>query len=158
MRRETTVSRLVRLVLPALMRLRQLGFRSRPVWQMFRRTGTVTAEQRDTSWTWTAHSGETMQAEAGDWAVADGGGGTWSVRDDIFRASYQHINGNLWRRIGIVHARPARAGETVETLEGRVTAANGDWVVRGERGEKWTMSAAEFTRRYEGPFERHSGD
>ena len=34
------------------------------------------------------------------------------------------------------------------TLEGRVTAAEGDWVVRGEQGEKWPVPADEFARRY----------
>lgn len=42
--------------------LRQLGYRSRPVWQSFDRVGTVRAEQRDGPWTWTSPSGATMQA------------------------------------------------------------------------------------------------
>ena len=38
--------------------LRQLGYRSRPVWQQFTRVGTVNAEQRNTPWTWTSRSGQ----------------------------------------------------------------------------------------------------
>ena len=73
-----------------LTRLRELGYRSRPVpkdstWQQFRRTGTVRAEQRSEPWSWTTQSGETVQAQAGDWAVRQSDGDDpWSVRDDIF--------------------------------------------------------------------------
>jgi len=127
--------------------LRQLGYRSRPVWQPFTRRGTVTAEQRNTPWTWTSRSGQSMQADAGDWRVqADGE--TWSVRDDIFRVSYQHVDGNQWQRRGSVFARPAQPGETIETLEGPTPAADGDWVVRGADGEEWPIPAREFADRY----------
>ena len=127
--------------------LRQLGYRSRPVWRPFTRVGTVIAEQRNTRWTWTSQSGETMQANAGDWQVEDDGE-TWSVRDDIFRTSYEHVAGNQWRRRGDVLARPARPGETIETLEGATTAADGDWVVRGAGGEEWPVPARDFAERY----------
>jgi len=134
-----------------LMRLRELGYRSRPVWERYRRAGTVTAEQRSSAWTWTSSNGETMQANAGDWSVQDGDGDSWSVRDDIFRATYQPIDGNRWRRTGFVDARRARGRETIQTLEGPATTADGDWVLRGEKGDLWTMPSDEFARRYEGP-------
>ncbi|WP_197503236.1 hypothetical protein [Mycobacterium sp. 1245111.1] len=127
--------------------LRQLGFRSRPVWQRFTRVGTVIAEQQNAPWTWTSDSGHTMHANAGDWRLrADGE--TWSVRDKEFRASYKHVDGDQWRRHGTVSARPARPGEIIETLEGPNTAGDGDWVVRGESGEQWPVPAQEFAERY----------
>jgi hypothetical protein len=130
-----------------LWKLRQLGYRSRPVWKRFTRIGTVTGEQRSTPWTWTSPSGQTMQANAGDWHVqADGR--TWSVREDIFRTSYEHVDGNQWRRRGDVFARPAQPSETIKTLEGPTTAADGDWVVRGADGEEWPVPAQEFAERY----------
>jgi hypothetical protein len=132
-----------------LLQLRELGYRSRPVWEPFRRNGTVTAEQRSSAWTWTARSGQTMRAAAGDWALQDAGGDNWSVRDDIFRESYQQVGEGRWRRTGVVHARPARVGETIGTLEGPVTAAPGDWVVRGTDGELWPVSSDRFAQRYE---------
>ena len=107
-----------------LIKLRELGYRSRPVsndsaWQQFQRIGTVVAEQKPEPWTWTAKSGETLKAGAGDWVVREGDvGDAWSVRDDIFRARYDHIDGDRWRRHGVVIARPAHGGEVVETLEG----------------------------------------
>jgi hypothetical protein len=127
--------------------LRQLGYRSRPVWQPFTRCGTVIAKQVSTPWTWTSSSGHTMQADAGDWQV-QAGGEIWSVRDDIFRNSYKHVDGDQWQRRGTVLARPAQPGETVETLEGPTTAADGDWVVRGDDGEEWPVPAREFAERY----------
>ncbi|HZU49089.1 MAG TPA: hypothetical protein VFA16_17815 [Mycobacterium sp.] len=127
--------------------LRQLGYRSRPLWQPFVRSGTVTAEQRSTPWTWTSKTGDTMRANAGDWAVHQDGE-TWSVNDEIFRATYEHVGGRTWRRRGRVLARPAQPGEKVETLEGCATASEHDWVVRGADGEEWPVSGDVFAQRY----------
>jgi hypothetical protein len=152
-RLKTALSSLV----ATLSKLRELGYRSRPVadtshWQRFRRIGTVIAEQQRTAWTWTTQSGDHMQGEAGDWSVRDpGSGDPWSVRDNIFHSQYEHIDGQRWRRVGTVLARPARDGEAVDTLEGPVTASARDWVVKGEQGEQWPVPDDEFSRRYEGP-------
>jgi hypothetical protein len=138
-----------------LIKLRELGYRSRPLyddstWQRFRQVGTVLAQQRAEPWTWTTRSGETVSAQAGDWEVREtDDGAAWSVRDDIFRARYEHIDGNRWRRHAVVTARQAKPGEVIETLEGAVTAAEGEWVVRGEQDEEWPVPADEFARRYE---------
>jgi hypothetical protein len=91
-----------------------------------------------------------MQANPGDWQV-EAGGQTWSVRDNIFQNSYEHIDGNQWQRRGNVFARPAQPGETIETLEGPATAFEGDWVVRGADGEEWPVPAREFAERYAEP-------
>lgn len=139
-----------------LSKLRELGYRSRPrdaagdaAWQRFHRAGTVIAERRDDAWTWTTRSGETMRAGPGDWAVRDPDGDHWwSVRDDIFRSRYAHLDGSRWRRLGTVSARPADDGEVVSTIEGPVTASAGDWVVQGEGGEQWPVPGDEFDRRY----------
>ena len=81
---------------------------------------TVRAEQRQPSrGPGRRSSGETIRAEAGDWAVCEVDcGDSWSVRDDIFRASYEHIDGDSWRRRGFVDARPARTGEVIEISRG----------------------------------------
>jgi hypothetical protein len=134
-----------------LSQLRELGYRSVPRWRRYRRVGVVTAEQRSQPWTWTSGSGHEMRAGAGDWLVQDDGGQSWSVRDDIFRATYQQVDDELWRRTGFVTARQARDGEVVDTLEGIASAGHGGWIVRGDGGEQWPVSADEFRRRYEGP-------
>jgi hypothetical protein len=132
--------------------LRELGYRSVPSWRRYRRTGVVTAEQRDEAWTWTSDSGHELRALPGDWVVEDDGT-RWSVRDDIFRSTHEHVDGRCWRRTGFVSARRARPGEAVDTLEGTATSEADAWIVRGERGEQWPVSAEEFRRRYEGPVE-----
>jgi hypothetical protein len=144
-------SRALRSLADTLDSLRELGYRSRPVWSRYRRTGVVTAEQRDTAWTWTTTDGQAMQAGPGDWAVSDADGHSWSVRGDIFTATYEHLDGNRWQRVGEVRARPARAAETVSTLEGPSVAAAGDWVMQGADGERWPISAQRFARDYQGP-------
>jgi hypothetical protein len=137
----------VRSLAATLWSLRQLGYRSRPLWQTFTRVGTIKAEQRSTPWTWKSDSGHTMHADAGDWAVQEDGK-IWSVRDNIFRDTYEPADDGQWRRKGRVQARPAYPGETVDTLEGPTTAAEGDWVVRGSNGEHWPVPGDEFARRY----------
>lgn len=118
-------------------------------WQRFTRVGTVIAERRAQPWSWTTHSGAVMHAGAGDWLVRESEDDEpWSVRDDIFRATYTHLRGNRWRRSGTVLARRARDGETIDTLEGPVPTRSGDWVVRGDTGEQWPVRAAEFAKRY----------
>lgn len=140
-------------VADTLLALRELGYRSRPVWEQFRRSGTVVAERRDEPFTWTTASGETMHAEAGDWAVEGADGRIHSVADDIFRATHTQDSDGRWSRTGIVEARPSRLGEVVTTLEGPAKTVDGDWVVRGAEGEMWPVPAAEFASRYEGPLE-----
>lgn len=137
----------VRSLAGTLWSLRQLGFRSRPLWQSFTRVGTVTAEQRSAPWAWTSDSGHPMRADAGDWAISEDGK-VWSVRDDIFRDTYEPAGDGQWQRKGRVQARPAYPGETINTLEGPTSAAEGDWVVRGASGEQWPVPGDEFARRY----------
>jgi hypothetical protein len=137
----------VRSLAGTLWSLRQLGFRSRPLWQSFTRVGTIAAEQRSAPWTWVSDSGHTMRADADDWAVQEDGK-MWSVRDDIFRDTYEPAGEGRWHRKGQVQARPAYPGETINTLEGPATAAEGDWVVRGSSGEQWPVPGEEFACRY----------
>ena len=90
----------VRSLAATLWSLRQLGYRSRPLWEAFTRVATASGEQAD-----------------------DGDG-------------------------AVVQARPAHAGETIDTVEGPAIAAEGDWVVRGADGEQWRVPGAEFAQRY----------
>jgi len=129
--------------------LRELGFRSRPLWKRYRRTASVTAKRRWKPWSWTSESGHTMHASAGGWEVSDGDRRRWSVRNDAFRSSYKHTDGNRWERIGVVFARPASDGETIASLEGPTVAAAGDWVIKGTQGEQWVVPGDKFAGQYE---------
>ena len=128
--------------------LSELGYRSRPKWQQFRRTGTVVATRRTDGWSWTAASGQPMHAAPGDWEVRGESGDTWSVRDDIFRSTHRQLDAMRWRRTGVVQARRARAGEVIETLEGPLVAQAGDWIVRGPTGEQWPVRPEAFEQQY----------
>jgi hypothetical protein len=89
-----------------------------------------------------------MHAAAGDWEVTVAGQPSWSVRDDIFRSTYEHIDGSRWRQTGFVQARPAPQGETIQSLEGGVSASAGAWVVKGTHGEEWVVPAEVFASHY----------
>ena len=134
-----------------LTHLRELGYRSQSMWEPYRRVGSVTAKRHWKWWTWQASSGDTMRAAPGDWEVRDADGGIWSVRNDVFRTSYRRVRENRWDAFGIVLARPARPGETIDTLEGPERALDGDWIVQGDTGEQWPVPKAKFDRRYQGP-------
>jgi hypothetical protein len=133
-----------------LTELMRLGYRSQPMWETYERVGTVTAKRRRSPWKWTTASGKTANGSAGDWEVRDGDH-SWSVRNDIFHLSYRHKHVDEWERRGRVLVRPARRGETIHTLEGPMTADDGDFVIQGDRGEQWPVTSDEFRRRYRGP-------
>jgi RyR domain len=147
----------------ALRVLNQLGYRStvlRPQsgrldgdgasdWAEVTRRGEVTAVRSDTSWTWAGESGATMQGAVGDWRVTDDSGRSWSVAPEIFASTYEHVAGDRWRRSGRAWARRAVAGEVITSLEGRQTAAEGDWVIRGSQGEEWVTTSEHFAASYE---------
>lgn len=140
----------IRSLATTLIQLRELGYRSAPMWLPYRRVGTVTARRRWMPWTWTAHSGDTMRAGVGDWELRDGDR-RWSARHDIFRSTYRQTSENNWEATGIVLARRAGAGEVIDTLEGRERTSEGDWVVQGDIGEQWPVPDPTFRQRYEGP-------
>ncbi|GAA2100193.1 hypothetical protein GCM10009841_14660 [Microlunatus panaciterrae] len=141
--------------------LRGLGYRSRPVrttpvqpdsslrWRAVRRVGEVTAEQVEQAWTWRNGNGEVLRASPGDWRLSDGKGGIWSVAPAVFETSYEHVDGQRWRRTGVVQARPAIDGEVVASMEGAETARAGDWVIRGTKGEHYVITQEHYAANYE---------
>jgi RyR domain len=94
-------------------------------------------------------SGETMRAEVGGWRITDDAGRSWSVASDIFASTYEHVEGDRWRRAGHALARPALGGEVINSLEGWQTAAEGDGVIKGPRGEEWLASSDHFAASYQ---------
>jgi len=90
-----------------------------------------------------------MRAEAGDWRITDDAHRSWSVASDIFASTYEHVAGDRWRRAGESLARPALAGEVINSLEGRQKASEGDWVIRGPKGEEWLASSDHFAASYQ---------
>ena len=113
----------------------------------YRRQGVVTAVRQDRPWTWTTASGDLLSAAAGDWRL-EADGRTWSVRDDAFRATYLHLDGDRWERVGLVTARQVTTTERVDTLEGLVNAQPGDWVVEDDERRRWVVPAEQFPQGY----------
>jgi hypothetical protein len=117
-------------------------------WQLYKRQGEVTARRLLSPWTWTTESGEVMCARSGDWEVRDKTGRVWSVADPIFSRTYEQLEDGVWRRTGVVRARPGRPGEAVTSLEGRGRVHDGDWVVQGDSGELWIVPHESFELSY----------
>jgi hypothetical protein len=116
--------------------------------QRFLRLGTVNAVRQSKEWTWTSEAGDVMVGKPGDWAVTDRTGRHWSVVDEDFRRTYEHVTGDAWRRSGTVLARPGRTGEVVSTSEGTVTVAPGAWVIEDERSNRWVVPGPAFDTNY----------
>jgi hypothetical protein len=140
-------------VISSLELLATLGYRSfdepAATWRTVRRRGVVFARPRDEAWTWTTHDGQTLSGAAGDWEVFDPRGHTHSVAAAVFEASHKRIDGDRWRRVGTVQVRAAREGERIVTLEGELVANAGEWVVRGDLGDEWIISAERLAAGYE---------
>ncbi len=117
-------------------------------WARFVRVGRVTARRLTKPLSWPTSSGEIMRAKAGDWIVSDMTGGTRSVTDTSFRASYRQLAGDSWERTGRVLARPARVGERLSSQEGPAVAVSGDWRVRDEAGAEWFVPDSHFRTSY----------
>ena len=114
----------------------------------FIRLGTVTAVRQSEEWTWTTDAGDVLVGKPGDWALTDEAGRRWSVIDEDFRRTYEHVAGDVWKRSGKVLARPGQAGEIVSTSEGIVTVAPGGWVIEDERSNRWVVPGAVFETSY----------
>jgi hypothetical protein len=81
--------------------------------------------------------------------VYDKRGRPHSVAPQIFEATHRRLDGDRYERIGTVQVRPARSGERIETLEGPLIAAAGEWVVRGEQGDEWVITGERLASAYE---------
>jgi len=115
----------------------------------FQRKGTVTARRRDGSWEWQTRNGATMSARPGDWELSDDDGEVWSITDEDFRRTYEHVDGDTYRRTGVVSARPAVAGEQVASTEGLEVADAHAWIVEDDAGKRWIVPGERFSALYE---------
>ena len=157
-----------------LISLRTLGYRSVPRspepvaaesaicddcfgWRRYRRRGEVAAEKRSHAWTWTAATGDVMQASAGDWAVFDDAGHERSVAASVFESTHERVGPGRYRRSGTVAARRAMSEQVVTTLEGDIVAHLGDWIIEGPQGERWPIPDEQFRLSYEGPVADNNG-
>ncbi|BBZ65897.1 hypothetical protein MINS_13260 [Mycolicibacterium insubricum] len=108
----------------------------------------VRAEPISAEANWDTARADSMRANTGDWWVTDGDAG-WSVAADVFAQTYEHVDGDRYRKTAPVHAVQLAETVLVQTLEGTATGQPGDWLVRNPGGECWPVTGADFARRYE---------
>ncbi|WP_164737163.1 RyR domain-containing protein [Georgenia sp. SYP-B2076] len=136
----------------ALVMLDAFGYRPHQAaagpWRRFVRSGRVKAQRQSTDFAWRTDDGQRLQGRAGDWLVTGPDGRQWSITDVKLRATYTYVEGETWARVGSVLARPAFAGERIETLEGGYVAVAGDWVVQDDDGAQWAVPAEYFAINY----------
>ncbi|MFT3969997.1 MAG: hypothetical protein QM695_06895 [Micropruina sp.] len=123
------------------------GYRSqrRRTLAPFARRGEVRATRLSETRAWRTESGAEMTGAAGDWLVTDPATGRqWSADQRAFAAGHERIEGDRYRRIGTVLARPAHLGERVDTIEGPAVGQPGEWLVEGSLGERWLVPTVRF--------------
>lgn len=125
-----------------------LGYRPSLGWRRFRPVGRVHARRTEQAMTWSGPGDQVLTAEPGDWILQDESGSTWSVKPDIFSATYAEVEPGVFEKHEEVWVRPARPGEEVETLEGPLVAEHGSLVVQGAAGDRWLMGQDHLQRRY----------
>jgi hypothetical protein len=106
----------------------------------------VTAIQQDATFAVQVSWQDT--AQAGDGLVSDEGS-SWPVAKDIFAATYEHIEGDLYVKTATVMAIQINEPFEVETLEGLARASAGDYLAQGPTGEAWPIPQATFESTYE---------
>jgi len=114
----------------------------------FLRIGEVRAERLTGGHAWRHTSGGELSGAAGDWRVIDAAGDERTVRDQEFHATHQPLDGDRWRRSGKVRAWKVSETTAVRTIEGRIEAQPGDWIVQGPRTVRWPVTAEQFARGY----------
>ena len=112
----------------------------------FLRVGTVQASRLRAGQPGTTLSGDKPGGDAGEWRVLDGYGNETIVQDMEFRASHEPLGGDFWRRTGTVRAWQVAESLTLRTTRGRTAAHPGDWIVEGQRGERWPLPDSQFKR------------
>lgn len=114
----------------------------------FVRVGKVRARRLTGAREWTTTNGDVLRGGPGDWLVTSQDGGLRTVKDPQFRDSYKHLRDDVWERTGQVTALQADARQSLETLEGTVSAQPGDWIVTAADGSTWVVPDVVFRRSY----------
>jgi hypothetical protein len=114
----------------------------------FRRIGEVRAERLVADKSWTHAPGGRLTGACGAWEVIDDSGEERTVRDQEFRATHERLDGNRFRRTGMVRAWRVSEVTVLRTIEGKAVARPGNWIVQGPQGERWPVTEQQFMRGY----------
>ena len=86
----------------------------------------------------------------GDWLITGVHGEQYPCSSDTFRRSYQHVEGNRYRkRPLIVEATPLRGRIAIKTSAGTLVGQPGDWLVHGVNGSQYPCAPDVFRKTYE---------
>lgn len=107
----------------------------------------VEARRVPSNRTWDGPHGSVLSAKTGDWLLTDGRS-EWVVTNEIFQSTYEKLTGLRYKKTARVRARRLNRAVLVNTIEGRVEAWPGDWVVQNPSGDYWPIRHDDFTRRY----------
>ncbi|MFT4215174.1 MAG: hypothetical protein QM622_10420 [Microbacterium sp.] len=117
--------------------------------QRYQRVGQAWAWRLDDARSWRTEGGDVLHAAAGDWWVITPDGSTRSVAAAEFPQLYEHIDEQVYRRIGEVTALQLRESVDITTLEGAEVGRVGDWLVTDDSGNSWAVPDTQFRRSYE---------
>ncbi len=98
-----------------------------------------------------------MTGNPGDWLITGVRDEQYPCSADTFRKSYEHVEGNRYRkRPIIVEAIPLIHRTSIETGSGTLVGQPGDWLVHGINGSQYPCASDIFGKTHEpvdGPFD-----
>lgn len=92
-----------------------------------------------------------LKATPGDWIITGVNGKQYPCKPDIFEKTYEPVDGigKFRKKPVIVEAFQADKEMIVNTLEGPLRAAPGDWIITGITGEQYPCKQSTFEKIYE---------
>jgi len=115
----------------------------------YRKTAKVRATRLDAPLTWITAAGSVMVAATGDWVLENEAGRRWSVKAEIFAATYSVAGGGFYVKSALTQLVRMSEEFVVHTLEGLAAGAAGDFLAFGPAGEMYPVPAAAVAADYE---------
>lgn len=117
---------------------------------VFKKGGTVKAEQLSQNMEWKSTNGDTLTGQAGDWKLTGPDGSTWTVKPDIFAKTYGEVTpgSGVYEKTALARAMKLKVDYTVKSLEGDSSGKVGDYLVRGPNNEFYIVNGSKFEGMY----------
>lgn len=92
-----------------------------------------------------------LRAEPGDWIITGINGKQYPCKPDIFEKTYEPVDnsGKFRKKPVIIEAFQTNEEMIINTLEGPLYAAPGDWIITGIAGEQYPCKPSTFEKIYE---------
>jgi len=123
--------------------------RAGPCAGTYRKTARVRATRLAAPLSWATSAGSVMTAAAGDWLLEGQDGRRWSVKAEIFAATYSSAAGGFYVKSALTVLVRMSEEFLVHTLEGVGAGAAGDFLAFGPAGEMFPVPAAAADADYE---------